>query len=105
MRLTFHPPRNPEADYYEANFINGGNSTLCTVAFSASPLACIFGHLEPDSFYKFDYYAGAAAPGHDIWSDIRQISGRTPPPCKLESFTARINALELKFQCFFTLTT
>ncbi len=91
MRLTFQPPRNPQADYYEANFINGGNSTLCTVAASASPLACTFGHLKPDSFYKFDYYAGATAPGHDIWSDIRQLSGRTPPSCK--SLIVCINAL------------
>ncbi len=84
MRLTFNPPSNPQADYFEANFINGESSTLCRVAASASPLACTFGHLNPDSFYKFDYYAGAYAPEHDIRSDIRQISGRTPPNCKSE---------------------
>ncbi len=84
MRLTFHPPKNPQADYYVANFVNGEKGTLCRVAASASPLACIFSDLEPDSFYKFDYYAGANAPGHDTWSDIRQISGRTPSNCKSE---------------------
>ncbi len=84
MRLTFNPPNNPRADYYEANFINGGSSTRCRIAASASTLACTFSDLNPDSFYKFDYYAGANAPGHDIWSDIRQISGRTQPICKSE---------------------
>ncbi len=92
----FHPPKNPEADYYEANFVNGEKGTLCRVAASASPLACIFSDLEPDSFYKFEYYAGAKAPGLDIRSDIRQISGRTPPNCKSELVTLCIVVLALK---------
>ncbi len=79
MRLTFHPPKNQQADYYEANFVNGEKGTLCRVGASASPLVCVFANLKPDSFYKFDYYAGAYAPGHDILSDIRQISDMTPP--------------------------
>ncbi len=79
MRLTFNPPKNQQADYYEANFVKGEKGTLCRVDASASPLACIFSDLEPGSFYKFDYYAGAFAPGQDISSDIRQISGMTPP--------------------------
>ncbi len=101
MRLTFHPPKNQQADYYEANFINSPNSTLCRVAASASPLSCTFGHLKPDSFYKFDYYAGAKAPRHDIWSDVRQISGRTRPYfksqlgtfCIVLAFTFSLNVM------------
>ncbi len=85
MRLTFHPPKNHQADYYEANFLRGGKSTLCRVDASASTLACKFGNLKPDSFYEFVFYAGATASEHDIWSDVRQISGETPPMCKLKN--------------------
>ncbi len=101
IRLTFHPPKNHQADYYEANFLRGGKSTLCRVDASASPLACKFGNLKPDSFYEFDFYAGATASEHDIWSDVRQISGGTPPMCKLKNiFLLSNQSIQLLFACF-----
>ncbi len=87
LNLTVLPTKNPGADYYVMNFRGGEEGTKCTVYASERQFTCIFKSLKAHTMYWFEYYAGANAPGHDIWSDMRQRSGMTPSNCKSESFS------------------
>ncbi len=79
------PTENPAADYYVVNFKGGKESTECTVYASDRSKSCIYKSLKPHTMYIFEYYAGANAPEHDILSEIRHASGRTPPERKLNN--------------------